>query len=149
MSCPTQVATLKQRALLEDINSKYRWFSLGKAILANSSSQESTQHTSTTQNIDFCGQTLVCESEKVDDKSENIIDSFLEKNISRITISENISEIEEIVFEEESWELIEEVAIFMVMQGEKTKAIEIYKKLIGDYPAKKSYFLSEIKKLEK
>ncbi|MDH5380985.1 MAG: hypothetical protein OEW75_09035 [Cyclobacteriaceae bacterium] len=42
----------------------------------------------------------------------------------------------------------ENLAVIMAQQGKKTKAIEIYKKLIWKYPQKKTYFAAQIKNLE-
>ncbi|MDH5397011.1 MAG: hypothetical protein OEX02_02630 [Cyclobacteriaceae bacterium] len=47
-------------------------------------------------------------------------------------------------------ELISEnLAKIMLMQGKKSKAIDIYKKLIWKYPQKKTYFAGQIEELEK
>ena len=136
---------LRERIFIEDLCMKYKWFSLGKVLLTKFFSTDSYEYLKMIKNIDLENYKSIIDSES--DLNENVIDSFLEKNISKMKIYENPDDVKDIVFEEESWELIEEVARFMIMSGDRNKAIEIYKKLIVDFPEKKSYFVSEIEKI--
>ena len=138
---------LRERIFLEDLCLKYKWFSLGKVLLTRFFCADSDEYLKAIKNIDLENYKSIIDSESDIDLSENVIDSFLEKNISKMKITENSEDVKDIVFEEESWELIEEVARFMIMSGDKNKAIEIYKKLIVDFPEKKSYFVSEVEKI--
>jgi len=42
----------------------------------------------------------------------------------------------------------ENLAKIMIKQGKKSKAVDIYKKLIWKYPQKKAYFASQIESIK-
>ena len=90
---------------------------------------------------------------KVEDQKK-IIDQFIDKepSISSRTVVNVADDLRDLSERSTSFSddlISENLAVILVDQGKKEKAVDMYKKLIWKFPQKKAYFAAQIEKLNK
>ena len=74
------------------------------------------------------------------------VDPKIKKGQSTESESQNDLSVQSVKFGEDL--VSENLAKIMIKQGKKSKAVDIYKKLIWKYPQKKAYFASQIESIK-
>ncbi len=145
---------------LEGMSYKYPWFALPKTILIHNYKDKPQEIERLRENAYLsllsCSYYNVISGELWDNSTpsptnmeEDIIGDFLAKNVSKITINENPQPKTVVEPEKDDPEILEQLAQFLIKQGDFKQAIEIYSKLSLKFPEKSVYFADAIEKLKK
>ena len=93
---------------------------------------------------------IEAKKEEKNETTENLIDNFLKSNPKIIPNDECTFQVDLSESMNESPEIVSEtLADIYAAQGHKNKAIEIYQKLVLQYPEKHIYFAAQIERLKR
>jgi hypothetical protein len=125
-------------AALKDVLAKYPWFEAARALEKQSQNEANTRYSVDVEKI-------------AEESSGEIISRFLRKGDYKIVAEEGDVEGEILVeanIDEEDDLVSEELAEVYLLQGLKSEAVEIYRKLSLLNPEKSVYFAEKIENIE-
>lgn len=147
---------------MSDVVGENQWFALGAALLVRDLTHFRDIRTAAMVRKDFALSFMInsyrgvvpisAQSADFNEQQNNnfdVIDSFLSKSIHKIVPKEDVvGKVKDVEVEDVIDDVVtEQFAKILLLQGHKSKAIEIYNKLSLKFPEKSVYFADQINKI--